>query len=143
MLRTVKAAPDSLGELETWYRAQKPVEIEGLPPFWGGAVGLLSYDAVRAVRAIRLANPYLPVYARAHDRAEMDRLIAAGASIVVPETLEASLQLGGQVLAGAGRALVHDRLPHRVPTRLKSFDDFRIASNHDRQSSVLCTNITA
>jgi len=45
--RDVKASPDALGELERWHRAQRPVEIEGLPPFWGGAVGFLSYDAVR------------------------------------------------------------------------------------------------
>jgi anthranilate synthase component 1 len=45
--RQVAAAPDALGELERWHRAQKPVEVEGLPPFWGGAVGFLSYDAVR------------------------------------------------------------------------------------------------
>ena len=38
---------DPLRELERWHRAQKPVEIEGLPPFWGGAVGFVSYDAVR------------------------------------------------------------------------------------------------
>ena len=41
------AAGDPLTELEKWLRAQKPVEVEGLPPFWGGAVGFVSYDAVR------------------------------------------------------------------------------------------------
>jgi anthranilate synthase component 1 len=43
----VKKLDDPLQELARWHGAQKPVEIEGLPPFWGGAVGFLSYDAVR------------------------------------------------------------------------------------------------
>jgi CPA2 family monovalent cation:H+ antiporter-2 len=42
------------------------------------------------------------IVARARDRRDMERLDDAGASVVVPETLEASLQLGGQVLSVAG-----------------------------------------
>ncbi len=38
---------DPLEALAAWHGEQKPVEIEGLPPFWGGAVGFLAYDAVR------------------------------------------------------------------------------------------------
>ena len=36
-----------LGELEKLMRRYQPVEVEGLPRFHGGAVGYLSYDAVR------------------------------------------------------------------------------------------------
>jgi anthranilate synthase component 1 len=50
--RDVKAVPDALGELEKWHRAQRPIQLEGLPPFWGGAVGFLSYDAVRDLESI-------------------------------------------------------------------------------------------
>src|SRR5580765_6030668 len=39
---------DPLAQLERWIASQRPVEIEGLPPFWGGAVGFVGYDAVRA-----------------------------------------------------------------------------------------------
>ncbi len=46
--RVVAGQADPLRELERWVAAQRPVEIEGLPPFWGGAVGFVSYDAVRA-----------------------------------------------------------------------------------------------
>jgi CPA2 family monovalent cation:H+ antiporter-2 len=67
--------------------------------------------AVRAVAALRRANPDMAIYARARDRRDMERLDAAGASVVVPETLEASLQLGGQVLSFAGMPEAHiDRL---------------------------------
>jgi anthranilate synthase component 1 len=44
---SVRKIEDPLAELARWHGAQKPVEMEGLPPFWGGAVGFLSYDAVR------------------------------------------------------------------------------------------------
>jgi len=45
--RIVKGDADPLRELERWIARQRPVELEGLPPFWGGAVGFLGYDAVR------------------------------------------------------------------------------------------------
>ncbi len=56
----------------------------------------------RAVAVLRRSYPDLLIYARAHDARAMDRLDKAGASVVVPETLEASLQLGGQVLRCTG-----------------------------------------
>ena len=46
--RVIAGETDPLRELERWIAAQRPVEIEGLPPFWGGAVGFVGYDAVRA-----------------------------------------------------------------------------------------------
>ena len=45
--KRIDGRADPLAELERWYRSQRPIEIEGLPPFWGGAVGFMSYDAVR------------------------------------------------------------------------------------------------
>jgi CPA2 family monovalent cation:H+ antiporter-2 len=59
-------------------------------------------NAVRVVEAIRRASPEVGVFARARDSTEMARLLMAGASVVVPDTLEASLQLGGQLLARVG-----------------------------------------
>lgn len=46
--RVVEGEKDPLRELERWIASQRPVELEGLPPFWGGAVGFVGYDAVRA-----------------------------------------------------------------------------------------------
>lgn len=58
--------------------------------------------AERMVRAIRVAWPKAAIYARALDADHAHRLMQAGASSVVPEALEGSLQLGGRVLAGSG-----------------------------------------
>jgi len=46
--------------------------------------------------------PELVIYARARDRKHTAQLIALGASHVIPETVEASLQLGEVVLTGIG-----------------------------------------
>jgi len=54
--------------------------------------------AVAAAGAIRRDYADLPVIVRARDTGHSDQLIAAGASFVVPDTLEASLQLGSFVL---------------------------------------------
>ncbi len=58
--------------------------------------------AERVVEAVRASRPNLPVYARARDTAHAVRLLAAGATNVIPETVEASLQLGESVLQAAG-----------------------------------------
>jgi len=54
------------------------------------------------VTTARRNCPDLPVYARARDGAHAARLIALGATHVIPETIEASLQLSELVLVGAG-----------------------------------------
>ena len=54
------------------------------------------------VTAARRHWPHLVIYARARDRAHAARLIGSGASHVIPETVEASLQLGEMVLMGIG-----------------------------------------
>ncbi|MBI3351808.1 MAG: anthranilate synthase component I [Nitrospirae bacterium] len=50
---------DPLKKLQEVMSAFKPVGIEGVPPFHGGAVGYLSYDAVRFMEKIpnRLPDP--------------------------------------------------------------------------------------
>ena len=58
--------------------------------------------AERLVAAVSHAWPQLPVYARARDRLHADRLRQLGAAEVIAETVEASLQLGGLALQGAG-----------------------------------------
>lgn len=49
--------------------------------------------AMHAVKAARNEYPHLPIYARSRDEVHAQDLRAAGASAVVPETLEAGLQL--------------------------------------------------
>ncbi len=58
--------------------------------------------AERAVRAARRRWPGLPIYARARDIAHAVRLSRLGATEVISETLEPSLQLAGRVMAGCG-----------------------------------------
>lgn len=46
---TPKVVADPLDELDRKLRAWTPVEVPGLPRFWGGAVGYLGYDVVRSI----------------------------------------------------------------------------------------------
>jgi CPA2 family monovalent cation:H+ antiporter-2 len=94
---------------------------EDLPIFFGDASRLemlrrtrlaaaralvVTTDSVTAaehiVRKARLEFPDLPIYARARNRAHARVLLSLGASEVVPESLESSLQLAGRVLAASG-----------------------------------------
>ena len=62
-------------------------------------------DAAAAQTVVALARqhwPHLPVVVRSRDESHADLLRKAGASTVVPETLEASLQLSGHVLCALG-----------------------------------------
>jgi CPA2 family monovalent cation:H+ antiporter-2 len=55
-------------------------------------------SASHAVKALRDTYPDLPIFVRARDRKHMQRLEKAGASAVVSEAAESSLQLGSIVL---------------------------------------------
>lgn len=58
--------------------------------------------AVHAVHGIRRLMPTIEIIARARDEAHAQKLLDAGASVVVPETLESSLKLADSVLATLG-----------------------------------------
>ncbi|WP_019140610.1 cation:proton antiporter [Noviherbaspirillum massiliense] len=59
-------------------------------------------SVLQAVRAIRHDYPYTPVLARSRDERHALALRQAGATLVIPETLESSLQLSSQVLQMLG-----------------------------------------
>lgn len=59
-------------------------------------------SALQAVQGIRRAYPHIALFARARDEQQARLLKAAGATVVVPETLEASLQLSAFVLEAMG-----------------------------------------
>jgi len=59
-------------------------------------------SAMHAVRGIRREFPGVPLFARARDERNARALASAGATVVVPETLEASLQLSAFVLEAMG-----------------------------------------
>jgi CPA2 family monovalent cation:H+ antiporter-2 len=59
-------------------------------------------SALHAVRGIRREFPHARLFARSRDEKHARALKLAGASVVVPETLEASLQLSAFVLEAMG-----------------------------------------
>ncbi len=58
--------------------------------------------AGRTVHAVRTLAPELPVLARARDIQQCERLARVGATAVVPEVVEGSLQLGAALLRQLG-----------------------------------------
>lgn len=99
----------------------EPMHAEGYPVYFGDASRLELLDganvhkaqafiitmdepeaALQAVRAVRNFDARLPIFARARDEEHGHALLDAGATVVVPEALEASLQLAGAVLENMG-----------------------------------------
>ncbi len=87
-------------------------------------------SSLQAVRGIRNEFPEIPLFARARDEKQARLLKLAGATVVVPETLEASLQLSAFVLESLGleelqvdsivddeRALFTEAMSHIKPSR--------------------------
>ncbi len=77
--------------------------------------------AERMVRAIREIRSDAVILARAMDRDSARRLIEVGAVEVVPETFEASLQLGGRVLEALGAS--DDAVAHRLGSMRDQFEE--------------------
>ena len=67
---------------------------------------VLSFDhlesSFKVLQEVHAANPRVPVLARAADQAALDALFDAGATEVVPETMETSLMLATQLLVLLG-----------------------------------------
>ena len=59
-------------------------------------------DASRTVEALNARMPNLPIFVRSYDMRHAQRLEEVGARAVVPEAVEASLQLGGILLSAVG-----------------------------------------
>ncbi len=115
---------------ETDVRLVARLRAEGFPVYYGDASRadllhkvdagaapaiVLTMDhpasALHAVRGIRRQFPEVRLYARSRDEKHAVELTIAGATIVVPETLEASLQLSASVLEAMGLSNAHvDRL---------------------------------
>ncbi len=85
--------------------ASNPEMLRRLHLDRAGAV-ILTMDqtapAVHAVHGLRTMSPDIPVLARARDEKHALALRAAGADVVIPETLESSLQLAAGALARLG-----------------------------------------
>lgn len=107
--------------LDTDVNNVRPVPGRKQPAFLGDAsnIELLKYSGVAhasvllvtmdnakaAIKTVKTAHqnwPHLPIVVRSRDQSHADELRRAGASMIVPETLEASLQLSGHVLNACG-----------------------------------------
>jgi CPA2 family monovalent cation:H+ antiporter-2 len=68
--------------------------------------------ADRIVQVVRRQWPHVPIHARARNAQHAARLLALGTDHVVPEALEASLQMAGRLLhtLGASEDVIHARL---------------------------------
>ena len=75
--------------------------------------------ALKVLHHARGLNPAMPVVVRTRDDAEHDRLIAAGATEVVPETFESSLMLASHVMVLIGVPL------RRVVARIRDVQEHR------------------
>ena len=62
------------------------------------------FSAEQMVRAIRALRPNVPIFARARDADHGKALRLAGATFVIPDAIEAGLQLAGRVLTEFGYA---------------------------------------
>ena len=85
--------------------ATRPEVLERLGARRAFAVVLTIDDAAAAARGvtrIKQAWPALPILVRTRDLEHSAELLGLGATSVVPEAIESSLQLAGQVLAAAG-----------------------------------------
>jgi len=83
--------------------------------------------AARTVEAARQLWPDLPIYVRSKDDAHTQHLLDLGATCVVPEALESSLQLSGQLLQALGYPVeaVHQLMDQvRIETYAGASDAF-------------------
>ena len=91
-------------------------------------------SALQAVRGIRREFPHVRLYARSRDEKHARSLKQAGANVVVPETLEASLQLSAFVLEGMGldERIVDDIVDRERDSFAAVLDDARAIAREER-----------
>jgi CPA2 family monovalent cation:H+ antiporter-2 len=91
-------------------------------------------SALQAVRGIRREFPHVRLYARSRDEKHARALKRAGANVVVPETLEASLQLSAFVLEGMGldERMVDDIVDRERDAFSAALDDARERERDER-----------
>lgn len=82
----------------------------------------------RIVIAVRKAHATLPILVRARDAEHARRLFTAGATGVVPETVEASLELAEQVLSAAGFS---DDAARQVVAERRDFETRRLLDRRE------------
>ncbi len=101
-----RVADRRAGGAPVWYGNSTRVELLERLHARDAAAIVLTMDepasALHALRAIRREYPDVPVIARSRDEQHAAVLREEGATVVIPETLETSLQLSSAVLHAAG-----------------------------------------
>ncbi|MDD3343795.1 MAG: monovalent cation:proton antiporter-2 (CPA2) family protein [Sulfurospirillaceae bacterium] len=88
-----------------------------------------SGNAIKVVKHIKEYYPHIKILARALDIKTMDKLLAAGSSWVIAETLESSLQAGAEALGLLG--VMHDDVATLLETfRKNDYDLVREITTH-------------
>lgn len=129
------------------------LHADGVPVFFGNAARpellrrvhagdapaiVLTMDhpasALQAVRGIRREFPDVRLFARSRDEKHARDLKRAGANVVVPETLEASLQLSAFVLEGMGldERIVDDIVDRERDQFAAALEDARTRERDER-----------
>jgi len=87
----------------------RPAEVEGLPRFWGGAVGYVSYDAVREFEPTVSAAP-------APADAEYDFALCLGSTLLIFDNVLQTLRIvvPAHVPPGADARAVYDDAVRRI-----------------------------
>ena len=104
--RTAQSTAQSTGRRPIHFGDASRVDVLGAVGATRAAAIVVTMDDAaavdRIVAAARGAWPGVQVFARARDGAHARRLHSAGAAYASPDTIEATLQLGGAVLDGIG-----------------------------------------
>ncbi len=91
--------------------------------------------ANRTVEAVRHQWPGIALFARARDRAHMKQLVAAGATHVVHEALEVSLQLSGHVMRAIGAPVeASSQMIERIRSEVGEDENNGSAGSHTDKS---------
>ncbi len=118
-LKSERVAAARQAELAVWFGDASRVEVLRAAGLERAAAVVVTLDdtaaAERIVSAVRTSFPSLPVVVRAHDAHHCGDLTRAGATVVIPEIVEGSLQLGATILEILGQN------PREVETTLESF----------------------
>lgn len=132
-------SPDPLAELKRLLAAYRPVEVEGLPRFFGGAVGYLGYDMVRFVETLPDKNP--------RDSQNWDACFLLTEGLLIFDNMRQKIKVVCNVhlTAGEDPQLAYARGKQRIEAlihQLRQPLPHRIAQAHRESAQELTPNFT-
>jgi anthranilate synthase component I len=130
---------DPIAELQKLLASYRPVEIEGLPRFFGGAVGYLGYDMVRFVEDLPDKNQ--------RDSDNWDACFMLTEGLLIFDNMRQKIKVVCNVLVAAGEEpqLAYARGVDRIETLIEQLRQplpHRIAQRHEVEAQELTPNFT-